>query len=162
MTGSGRRRRFYSDIPFRALALVALAVILFSGGLACTGKKSAQDQIQELVDSASKAAEEKRPGGLVIHLTEDFHDNHGNDKQTVKAVLLREMMNNNKLSVYVTTSDIEVTGGEASALVKVIVTGSAGWIPEHMDHVRIELKLRRESDKWMIYYADWKPASEQQ
>jgi hypothetical protein len=155
--GKIRQRRFLA-----ILLLLAIPPVLVSGAISCSKKKSDKDLIQELIDSSRKAAEEKRPGGVTVHLTEDFRDNHGNDKQTVKAVLIREMMNNNNLSAYITTTDISVNGNEATALVKVIVTGSAGLIPDHMDHIRIDLKLRRETDGWMIYSADWKPASEQQ
>ena len=108
-----------------------------------------------VIDTCQQAAKDRKPGGVMEHIAKDFRDNHGNPRDGLKAILLREMMANRSLGVYITTNEVTVTGAEAAASLKVIVTGSSGIIPESADGIRVKLKLREDGGKWQIYFADW-------
>lgn len=130
----------------------ALQVVLLL--CACTSK-SPEDMVREVIDACQKAAKEHKPGGVMEHIAKDFKDNHGNNRDMLKGILLREMMMNKSLGVYITTNEVTVMGGEASVSLKVVVTGSSGIIPERADGMRVKLTLRKDDGKWMIAHADW-------
>jgi hypothetical protein len=122
---------------------------------ACSSK-SPEDRVQEVIEACQKAAKEHRPGGVLEHIAQDFRDHGGNSRDLLKAILLREMLANKRLGIYITTNEVKVSGTEATANLKVVVTGSSGLIPERADGMTIKLKLRDKDGKWEIYFAEWR------
>ncbi|MBI5527139.1 MAG: hypothetical protein HY897_12460 [Deltaproteobacteria bacterium] len=112
--------------------------------------------MRDVIEACQKAAKEHKPAGVMEHIAQDFRDHGGNRRDTLKAILIREMMANRKLGIYITTNEIKVAGAEATADLKVVVTGSGGIIPERMDGMKINLKLRETDGKWTIYFAEWR------
>jgi hypothetical protein len=140
--------------PRAAAALLCAAALLAT---ACPSK-TPEDRVRAVIDECQKAAKDKKPGGVMVHIAKDFRDNHGNSRDLLKALLLREMMANKSLGIYITTNDVKVAGGEATASLKVIVTGSSGLIPETADGIKVRLTLREDDGKWMITGAEWTTA----
>ena len=137
----------------KALLLFFASVLLFLPS-ACSSK-SPEEKVREVIDACQKAAKEHKPAGVMENIAQDFRDHGGNRRDTLKAILLREMMANRNLGIYITTNQIKVSGAEATADLKVVVTGSSGLIPERMDGMKINLKLRDKDGKWEIYFAEW-------
>jgi hypothetical protein len=141
---------------FRLTILTAVLAALFPS---CTKEKTPEDAVKALIETGQKAAREHRPGGVLELMAEEFTDNHGNDKTMVKALLIREMLANKNLGIYLTTSDVTVDGNEAKAVLRVLVTGSSGLLPEKADSLKVEMKLRHNGERWLVHRADWTAAS---
>ena len=149
------------------VALLCAAALL----PASCSRKSPEDRVREVIDKCQQAAKDRKPGGVMEQIAKAFRDNHGNSRDMLKALLLREMMANRNLGVYITTNEVTVTGGggvtpsrqstaspaggEATASLKVIVTGSSGLIPDTADGIKVKLKLREDDGKWKITAAEW-------
>lgn len=160
--GAKARRRQAAAIQVPGVGGIgASALLLFCASAlplfcpACSSK-SPEEKVREVVDACQKAAKEHKPAGVMEHIAQDFRDHGGNRRDMLKAILLREMMANRKLGIYITTSDVKVNGAEATANLKVVVTGSSGLIPERADGMTINLKLRDKDGKWEIYFAEWR------
>jgi hypothetical protein len=134
-----------------ALALFCAAALVSP---ACS-TKSPEDRVREVIGKCQAATKDHKPGGVMEQIAKEFRDNHGNSRDMLKAILLREMMANRNLGVYITTNEVTVTGGEASAALKVIVTGSSGIIPDSADGIKVKLTLREDDGKWKITAAEW-------
>jgi len=161
--------RLHGAGPIWSAAIVATIVVAVALP-ACTSK-SPEDKVREVIDKCQAAVKGHKPGGVMEHIAKDFRDNHGNSRDTLKAILLREMMTNKSLGIYITTTEVAVNGGEvtpsrqsssvpaggreAAASLKIVVTGSSGIVPERADGLRVKLKLREDDGKWIVTYADW-------
>lgn len=137
-----------------ALALLCAAALL----PASCNRRSPEDKVREVIGKCQRASKDKKPGGVMEQIAMEFRDNHGNSRDMLKALLLREMMANRNLGVYITTNEVTVTGGEATAMLKVIVTGSSGSVPDTADGIKVKLKLREDDGKWKITAAEWTTA----
>lgn len=143
----------------QATALHAILVALIAAvALTSCSKKSPEDRVREVIDRCQQASKDRKPGGVMEHIAREFRDNHGNSRDMLKALLLREMMANRNLGVYITTNEVTVTGADATAALKVIVTGSSGLIPDTADGIKVTLKLREDDGKWKITAAEWTTA----
>jgi hypothetical protein len=147
---------------WQATALQIAALVLIATVVSGCSKKTPEDRIREAIAMAQKAAKEHRPAGVLDIIAQGFTDNHGNSRDVIKAILLREMMTNKTLGVYITTENVSVNGAEATVDLSVVITGSSGWLPEHADRILARVKMRETDGEWQAYKADWRLASGQE
>ncbi len=137
--------------------LLAAAVALPS----CKKPMSEEDKIKAMIIETADLAKEKDIKGILSHVSKDYRDPEGNDRNALKGILFIYFQGYEKVGVFVRDIQVTVDGNEAEAQVKVILTG--GEDPDTMGDVvpksgggyLIDLKLAKEDGEWMVVRATW-------
>lgn len=145
-------------------------VVLIGGGLALIAgallwprkKKSAEDEVRELIAACVTAAEKRDLGGLTDAIADDFRGPSGSSKQDVKQVLLGQLFRNQNAVVVLNPSlDVKVTGASSATFSGVFVFArgrDVNWQEpgDGVSRYDIEGTLEKRSGDWKIIAAEWK------
>jgi hypothetical protein len=150
--------------------VVAFLVALVTGGalLAWRGLRagpSDEDRIRALLDRASRAVEEKRPGDLMEAVSERFQG-EGMGRRELQQFVTYNTLRGSWNAVIPVATRVQVDGDRAKAVVDVALVrggrgeGIAGRLPEAGDTWRVEAGLEREKEGWRVVSARWQRASD--
>ncbi len=142
-------------------------IILFLMPLlgACS-KETEEDKVKKVVTSVQQAAEEKKIGAVLEHISKTYRDPQGNDYNGIKGLLAFYFFRHKKVSVYMPNIDIVVTGPTAKAVFQAILTGrgtgeaAGGILPEALGAYNFEVLLNKEDGAWKVASAKWERAGE--
>jgi len=147
--------------------VVSVLIILFlmplMGG--CS-KETEEDRVKKVVTSVQQAAEEKKIGAVLEHISKTYRDPQGNDYNGIKGLLAFYFFRHQKVSVYMPNIDIVVTGPTAKAIFQAILTGrgtgeaAGGILPEALGAYNFEVVLYKEDGQWKVTSAKWERAGE--
>jgi len=153
----------------RSLALAALvAAILLVALVAWRGLRSGpsdEDRIRALLERASRAVEEKRPGDVVEAVSERFQG-EGMGRRELKQFVTLHVLRGSWNAVIPVATRVQVDGDRAQAVVDAALVrgargeGIAGRLPEAGDAWRIEAALEREKEGWRVVSARWQRAGD--
>jgi hypothetical protein len=142
------------------LGLSALIVtLLFSP--ACKKPVSEEDRIKAMINETADLAEAKDIKGVLEHISKDYKDPEGNDRNAVKGLLFVYFQQYEKVGLFVRDIQVTVEGDEAEARVKVILTGGedpetiGDVVPASAGGYLIDLKLVNEDGEWMVVRGTW-------
>jgi hypothetical protein len=142
------------------LGLSALIMImLFSP--ACKKPVSEEDRVKAVINDTAKLAEAKDIKGILEHISKDYKDPEGNDRNAVKALLFVYFQQYEKVGLFVRDIQVTVEGDEAQAQVKVILTGGedpdtiGDVVPASAGGYLLDLKLVNEDGEWMVVRGTW-------
>jgi hypothetical protein len=149
----------------RNVAVFLLAVLAALGALVAIRSirpaPTDEELIQALLERASGAVEEKRPGDVMAGVSERFQGEgmgHHELKQFVTYQVLRGSWN----AVVPVSVRVKVEGDRATTTFDAALlrggkgTGLAARLPEAGDTWRIEAGLEREKDGWKVVSARWR------
>lgn len=150
--------------------VVAFLVALVTGGalLAWRGLRagpSDEDRIRALLDRASRAVEEKRPGDLMEAVSERFQG-EGMGRRELHQFVTYNTLRGSWNAVIPVATRVKLDGDRAEAVVDVALVrggrgeGIAGRLPEAGDTWRLEAGLEREKEGWRVVSARWQRASD--
>jgi hypothetical protein len=150
--------------------VVAFLVALVTGGalLAWRGLRAGptdEDRIRTLLDRASRAVEEKRPGDLMEAVSERFQG-EGMGRRELQQFVTYNTLRGSWNAVIPVATRVQVDGDRAEAVVDVALVrggrgeGIAGRLPEAGDTWRVEAGLEREKEGWRVVSARWQRASD--
>ncbi|BDG04920.1 hypothetical protein [Anaeromyxobacter oryzae] len=124
-----------------------------------------EDRIRALLDSAARAAEERRPAEVVIALSERFRG-QGLDRQGVKQLVAWQVLRGEWVAVSIAGAAVAVEGDAARANVDAILSRAAGkgktlagLLPGEATAHRFACRLEREDGEWRVVSAEWRPIS---
>lgn len=141
-------------------------IILFLLPIAGCPKETEEDKVKKVITSVQQAAEEKKIGAVLEHISKTYRDPQGNDYNGIKGILAFYFFRHQKVSVYMPNIDIVVTGSTAKAVFQTILTGrgtgeaSGGILPESLGAYNFEVLLSKEDKQWKIISAKWERAGE--
>jgi hypothetical protein len=143
------RRRIALTLP---VALAALST------LAACSRSDPERELRETIARMATAIETREPARLLDHLAEDFtRESGGFDKQDAKRLLAGVLLRNERIDIANVVTDVEVTGNQAKARVRVIAAGSAsGLLPERGQTWDFTTAWRRDGSKWVVFNAQWR------
>jgi hypothetical protein len=116
-----------------------------------------EDRIAEIVRDIIAAAEEKHVRNIMAHISEDYHDRYGWDKDRVRQTCLYYFFRREKISVF--SGSIKVTlsesGNEAEAefgalFAEGIALKDLKVIPKRSESYRFRVFFRREDGEWKV------------
>ena len=114
-----------------------------------------------MVREAEIAAEDRQVGDLARLISEQYGDEHGNNKDELVRMLRLQMIRNQVIYLMVRTGDIDLHD-ETSASATVRVAMAGGPLEKFEDLARLgaelyrfDLELLKESGKWRIIRATW-------
>jgi hypothetical protein len=143
--------------------MLILFLMPFVGACA---KETEEDKVKQVVTSVQRAAEEKKIGAVLEHISKTYRDPQGNDYNGIKGLLAFYFFRHQKVSVYMPNIDIVVTGSTAKAMFEAILTGrgtgetAAGILPEALGAYNFEVLLSKENGAWKVTSAKWERAGE--
>jgi hypothetical protein len=134
-------------------------IMLFSP--ACKKPVSEEDRVKAVINDTAKLAEAKDIKGVLEHISKDYKDPEGNDRNAVKGLLFVYFQEYEKVGLFVRDIQVTVEGGEAQAQVKVILTGGedpetiGDVVPASAGGYLLDLKLVNEDGEWMVVRGTW-------
>jgi hypothetical protein len=145
-------------LPIILLSVLLMCVLLAPG---CKKPLSEEDKIKAMITETADLAKGKDIKGILKHVSENYKDQEGNDRNALKGILFIYLQGYQKVGVFVRDIQVTVDGGEAEAQVKVILTGGedpdtlGGVVPETGGGYLIDMKLVNEDGDWMVIRATW-------
>jgi hypothetical protein len=142
------------------LGLSALITILLLSP-ACKKPVSEEDRIKAMINETADLAEAKDIKGVLEHISKDYKDPEGNDRNAVKGLLFVYFQQYEKVGLFVRDIQVTVEGDEAEARVKVILTGGedpetiGDVVPASAGGYLIDIKLVNEDGEWMVVRGTW-------
>src|SRR5688500_3173732 len=134
---------------------VALALLL----TACSDRASPEQEVRAVIDSMEVAAEARDVGDLLEHLSDNYRDAQGQDRQQAALYARGYFVTNQSVHLLTRVESLEFPAAD-EARVKLQVgmagrggeTGSGGLSADLHD---FDLVLVREGSEWKVSYADW-------
>ena len=160
-----RNDREIEMISFRPVFMIMLLLMPLAGG--CS-KETEEDKVKKVVTSVQQAAEEKKIGAVLDHVSKTYRDPQGNDYNGIKGLLAFYFFRHQKVSVYMPNIDIVVAGATAKAVFQTILTGrgtgeaATGILPESLGAYDFEVLLNKEDGTWKVTSARWERAGQPQ
>lgn len=110
-------------------------------------KESEEDRIRKVFTQIDQAAAEGDVNGVLMHISDDYPD-----KQTVKQLLLREMLQGNKVAVNRRKTEVTVNGETATATFNALLRRNRKNFanPQDIGAWHFELELKKDGKKWRI------------
>jgi len=140
------------------IILLVLCLGLFA---ACSRPKTDVDLVKEAITKAVRAAEAKDVAGVMKYISRDFRADEGGDRNTVKGMLVGQLLRAGSISIFIREISVEVTGDKAAAHLRLVMTRgrpvkSITDVPrDAADAYRFELIFKKEDGSWMAVTAAW-------
>lgn len=137
-----------------------LLLVVVMAGTAC--RKSEEARIRALLDDAVAGAEAANPKKTLAQVADDFRADNGADRDAIKGVLAREMLQGNRITVIRRDQSITVEGETAkasfdAALLRGDRAKLKGLVPQRMGTWRFVLDLEKRDGEWWIVAASYQP-----
>jgi hypothetical protein len=152
-------------VPRRAL-LALLAVIALLAGRGCASEpESPEARMRVLLDQMEVAAEQKNLRPLKAMLSEQYSDEHHNDRQAILGLLAYHFLRNQSIHLLTRVTTIEFPE-PGRAAVRVYVAMAGRPIPDvdaltrlRADLYRFDFRLSEGGESgWLVTGAAWRPA----
>ncbi len=146
--------RSYRSNHFKYLILLLFLVSVLV--IASCGKElTEEEKIEALIKDAAEKVEAKDIKGVLKYVSESYKDKEGGDRNQIKGLLFLYTRQYEKIGIFVRSTEIEVNGDNATALVKLIFTGGENIVPESGSSYIVDLKLKLEDGDWRVVRAGW-------
>jgi hypothetical protein len=143
-----------------------IALALCSLVLACSEPpQSPEDRVRATLEAVEQAAEARDVGALKDHISDDYSDARGNDKQKIAGLATFHFMQNRGVHLLVQVRKVVVEKpGEARAVAIAAMAGRPIPGPEALPALNASLyyfdvELHEEDGEWRITRATWSPAT---
>jgi ketosteroid isomerase-like protein len=133
-----------------------LLVIAFV--LAACSRTDPEKALRNAVSEIEAAVKSKDTAKFASYLADDFArtGSGGMNKQEARRTVAAVLLTNPNVYMNVTIKNVSITGDNATATMVVVAGGGSGIIPERAQSWDFTTKWRYESNKWLVYSADWK------
>ncbi len=149
----------------QVIRITAAALIVLFLLTACH-KETAQDRVKNVLTEIQKAAGEKDVKTILGHLSKTYRDPQGYDYDGIKGLLLYYFFRHQKVSIFIPSLDITVTGSSAKAVFQTVLSGGnkvaspGDLIPESLGMYDFDVSLAKETGEWKVTSAAWKKVGE--
>ena len=144
---------------------ILICLLLIVALSACSSEPdSPEAQIRALIEKAETAAEERDPAALDELLAEDYTDNEGHDRRSIKALIRVYLFRNQSIHLLTRIQEIQIPEPDRALVVMLVamagnpIAAAEELLPLRADMHRIELELRKEDDEWLVVWAHRKRA----
>jgi ketosteroid isomerase-like protein len=147
----------------KRLFLLGLSALLITVLLAPACKKpiNEEDRVKAVINETAELARAKDIKGILDHVSKDYKDPDGNDRNALKGVLFVYFQGYEKVGIFVRDIQVTVDGDEAEAQVKTILTGGedpdtiGDVVPASAGGYLLNIKFVNEDGDWKVVRATW-------
>jgi hypothetical protein len=119
--------------------------------------------IRNAIADMTKAVEARDNRAFLTHVSENYRDHDGRDRQGLRQLLLANFVQNRNIVVLVSDIVIKVRDGRADVrLTAHLTSGEQLLADRRFGSYRLHSLWQREDGDWQIYQAEWEPLSEGQ
>ena len=126
---------------------------------ACSDRASPEQEVRAVIDSMELAAEARDIGDLMEHLSDNYRDAQGQDRQQAALHARGYFISNQSVHLLTRIESLEFpSADEARVKLQVGMAGRGGATgPADLsaDLQDFDLVLVREGSEWKVSYADW-------
>ena len=145
------------------MAKASLLIVVFILPFIVIGCGAASDEevILNIMDEMVASVEAKDIKGVVKYISKDFLSDNGSTRDDVKRILLSQLLRGDKLSVFIKSRDVELSGavGVVSIGAIVVLGGEvksiADVIPKDATGLNLSIVFRKVDGKWIAVGGDW-------
>ena len=141
--------------PRSPISWVALALLL----TACSDSASPEQQVRAVIDAMETAAEARDVGDLTEHLSANYRDAQGQDREQAARYARGYFIANQSVHLLTRIESLEFPAAdEARVRLQVGMAGRGGEAGAgglSADLHDFDLVLVREGGEWKVSYADW-------
>jgi len=138
----------------RQIILIGFWCLLFISS-ACKKESGPEERIMEEFYRIKEYVQQKKIGKIMDYISSDYRDIYGNSKDSIKAILIQNILFRNSINVFIRDLDLKIDGGRAEVALKLFLSESGGIIPENADFILLKCKMIDAGDKWVIISAQW-------
>ena len=143
-----------------SLAVVALAVF----ALVSCKKDTDEQKLYKILDAGVAELEAGNVKGAMEFVAEDFSDDAGLDKQTIRGVLAGQVLRGSRITIMRRDEKVKVDGDTATATLDVALfqgdrSKMKGVVPERSGTYRFTITFRRDESEWLITKAKYEAIS---
>jgi hypothetical protein len=138
-----------------------MLIALFFGGLTGCSKTPIEEQLATNTREIATHVEALDANGLLKWLHVDFQTSNGQDRQSLKQLMMLYRLRNQQVGV--TLANLTITPDphyldQAEVTVHAALTSTISnrFLPEQGQVYQLRLKWREESGDWKITHAEWK------
>lgn len=126
--------------------------------LAGCARSDPERELRATIEAMARAIETGRADDFLDGVTEDFtRESSAFDKRDARRWLAGLMLRDERITLAVVISDLEISGTRAQARLRVLSTGaSGGLIPQRGQVLTFDTRWRREGNAWKVSNAEWR------
>jgi hypothetical protein len=129
--------------------------MLFAVLLGACSKDDPAAVLKRELGQMQAAVEQHKPAEFLRFVSDDFSGQSGQvDRQSLRGLLLSQLMGNEKISVTLGSPDITLHGERATVKVSALVVGGR-YVPERGQTLQIESGWELKGGEWKCYAATW-------
>lgn len=135
--------------------LVVLALLLCS--VSCAPELDDEAALRDTIDAMQQLVEARESSELLSYFAEDFIGNPGRyDKDRFSQLVRGAIMLNQRITVTITSVEVELIEDRATVHCNVLLTGSGGrMLPERGRLYAVKSGWRLGDDGWQLIQANW-------
>jgi len=127
-------------------------------------KETEEERVKHAVQAIQKGTEIKDIRAILSHISKNYRDPQGNDREGIKGLLLFYFYQHKSISVILNNLEVTVREASATARFEAILSGRAGdsgtILPETLGAYRFSVNFSKESGEWRVVAAQWERLGE--
>ncbi len=146
----------------RAWFLIAFFMVILPIMTQSCSRGSVEDELRSIIYEAKDAASAKDVKGIMKHISDDYRDDEGNNRDAIKGILFYQFMRSQKLSVFIRSVDIQANGADAIADVKAILVSGReiseikDVLPDEAAGYLFTIVFKKEAGSWKVRSSSWR------
>ena len=144
----------------RLLIIIVSFLVLVS---CSSDPTSPEQQVRNSLLAMETAAQERSMSDFMSYISDDYYDQQGNNKDSLKRLLRVLFLRNQKINIFYVVRSLEIKNGKAKADISAAMTSREVDLSQEKnrlkaDTIRFTMTLlqNKNSDDWLIQTADWK------
>ena len=123
---------------------------------------SPEQQVRNSLSAMEVAAQERSTSDFMRHISDDYFDQHGNDKKAVKRIVQVLFLRNQKINIFSLIKSLEINNGLAEVQLSAAIASREVDLSQESNRLKADTQRftltlipNKNKDSWLIQSADW-------
>jgi len=121
----------------------------------CKKESSPEEKIRDEFYQIRDFVEQRKIGKIMDYISSEYKDTYGNRKESIKAILIQNIMFRKGIKVVIRDIDVKINGSNADVTLKLFLSEGSSVIPENADVMILKCNMVSVDDIWLITSAHW-------
>jgi len=142
--------------------IIALFIISLLFACGSSNQLTPEQRVENTLESIELAVEERSLSKAMQHISDQYRDPQGNDKQAIQRLLQLQYIKNQKINIFSVVRSLEVDGSFASAEVSAAMSSREVDLADESNRLRADthrfsIALAEEDGIWRVRSVNWQP-----